>query len=90
MFLCDDFLPNQNTQVDDLANILRSDCGGKMIEPDEYDEHQIDLEVHWVGNGSRNTVVKSCFVAYGNEASLGELYGQVNLIVKVGKKGSRI
>jgi len=90
-FLCNTSPPNMYL-VDDLSDTLRSSCDGEMIEPDEDDEHQIDLEVHWVNSGSSRTAVKSHIRVYAGGFSIAtdELYGQVVLIVKIGEKGSRM
>ena len=93
-FLCDSFCgDNYGFGVQNIADFLRDDHGGQMIEggevEDEDEDERINLEVHWIGGGSKNMKVKSYFLAYGNEASLGEIYGRVNLILTVGNKDSR-
>ena len=89
-YLCDGLFKDTN-EVQDLGETLRRDYGGKLISGASYEIgfRGIDFEVHWVGDGSKNTEVKTYYVAYGNEASLGELYGRVNLVVTIGKKDFR-
>jgi hypothetical protein len=72
--------------------------GGIKIEKGEIDEDYEDededagavkLEVQWVTAESRMSGIKSYFVAYGNEASLGAVYGEFNVIVTVADRISR-
>jgi len=87
-YLCDRFVPNMDSEVEDLDYDITEYYGGKLIA--SQDDEDLDLEVHWIGTGSKNMEVKSYYVAYGNEASLGELYGHINLILTVANKDSRV
>jgi hypothetical protein len=88
VFLCDSVLGDLDYQCDEgIRDELRS-IGGVRIATGE-DGQEVELDVHWVTPQSKKTSIKSYFVAYGNEASLGEVYGEVNIIVTVGDRTSR-
>lgn len=70
-------------------------CGGVLLDGDKEVEDdgeyadQPRTKVHWVTGVTLYNKIKSDFVAYGNEASIGALYGDVCLIVQVKPAGER-
>lgn len=74
---------------EDIVQYLQSNYGGIVIQADTYEEIEDVKEVLWVTPMTTQTSVESDYVAYGNEATLGCLYGSVCLIVEVGIPGKR-
>ncbi|KII95437.1 hypothetical protein PLICRDRAFT_150145 [Plicaturopsis crispa FD-325 SS-3] len=84
-------------QIDcDITEMLVEDYQGERIakpggatdlEQDEEDEGS--RPVRWVTNLTKFSTVKSDYVAYGNEAQLDCVYGDICLIVEVGGFGDR-
>lgn len=79
-----------------LLTLIREEHGGKMIEriddyydDDDSEEGGVDMEVFWVTELSKLTKVKNNYIAYGNEPSIGYIYGYGCLVVKVGPFGKR-
>jgi hypothetical protein len=61
--------------------------GGKMNEDSDFE----DLEpVEWVNPLTTYNRQKDAYVAYGNEARLSWAYGDVCMIVRIGKAGDRL
>lgn len=50
---------------------------------------EIDVTVTWVTPWTENAMFNSPYLAYGNQASLGLLYGNVALVAVVGPSGNR-
>jgi hypothetical protein len=88
VFLCDSVLEDINYKCDDGIGAELRNIGGVCIEKGE-DGPKVELDVRWVTPRSSMTSIRSSFVAYGNEATLGDAYGEVNVIVTVGDRTSR-
>ncbi|TDL27750.1 hypothetical protein BD410DRAFT_893942 [Rickenella mellea] len=97
LVMCDKPAVGLNYQVEDLVDDLISEFDGVCIWVPRRD---VPCYLEQVAETWRKTVkwmtpMKSMtshighFVAYGNEAELGYLYGQVSLIVEVGIPGQR-
>ncbi|TDL27749.1 hypothetical protein BD410DRAFT_781632 [Rickenella mellea] len=98
LVMCDKPVVGLDDQVDDLMYALTSRFGGVRIWAPEreigYDPERVDAKpwrktVKWVTPMKSVTSHTDHFIAYGNEPSLGYLYGQVSLIVEVGIPGQR-
>jgi hypothetical protein len=82
-------------QVDDetITTFLRNECGGELIidfgTGTPRDHREGAVEVLWVTPLTKHAHFKSPYVAYGNEATLGCVYGDVCLMVQVGPTGRR-
>ena len=57
---------------------------------EEYANGEPDMHIHWVTKPSSLTVLRSHYIAYGNDADLRFAYGYVTLIVKIGKHRERV
>ncbi|KAF9044446.1 hypothetical protein BJ165DRAFT_1528981 [Panaeolus papilionaceus] len=79
---------------------LEGDCGAKMIRDVKLESvgelggsvkrKKDTRDVYWVNpEVETGTKVESAYVAYGNEASLGYLYGDVAIVAEVGKPDAR-
>jgi 2-oxoglutarate-Fe(II)-dependent oxygenase superfamily protein len=72
--------------IDELPN-----HGGFVIRLEgEHREPKVVEELHWVTPVTTFNRQSSAYVRYGNEASLGLTYGDVSLIVRIGKAGERL
>lgn len=65
-------------QIDDPAELFEN--GGICIEGEREDPN---VSVDWISRPNDKTGLECKYVAYGNEASLGSVYGSVNLVVKI-------
>ena len=75
---------------------LRSWFGGKIVKPfgstmelDKYLRDACVEEIWWVTKVTQFARTETPYVAYGNEGSLGYLYGDICLVVSVGAVGRR-
>jgi hypothetical protein len=82
-------LSEQGEIEGDIVELLREEYGGIVLRPGRYGTIGDVTEVQWVTPLTTLTSVESEYIAYGNEASLDYLYGNVCLIVEVGKPGKR-
>ncbi|KAH9913016.1 uncharacterized protein B0H18DRAFT_1088222 [Fomitopsis serialis] len=70
------------------------DMGGRLVTPipPEYRTNSLskpDVLVRWVVRPKRDANLKSRFIAYGNEPSVGYEYAHLCVVVDVGKFGER-
>ena len=75
-------LPRDDRTVEDPVAMLHS-YGGICIRRGKQ-------EVKWVTPLTRINRQESAYIAYGNEPSLGMAYGDVCLLVRIGKVGERL
>ncbi len=67
------------------------DYGGFVIRLEGADEEpEVVEELHWVTPVTTFNRQSSAYVTYGNQAELGLAYGDVCLIVSIGKAGERL
>ena len=78
-------------QIEDLIRMLRYH-GGIIVRPlDCKSDAEFQAQtVHWITPVTTFNRQSSAYLAYGNEASLGLAYGDVCLIVHIGKVGERL
>ena len=81
-------LSDMGAVEDDVPGLIQRYYKGVVVV-DQDREYGVTEEIHWVTPMTTQTSVKSEFVAYGNQAEMGYLYGNVCLIVDVGKPGQR-
>ncbi|TDL25167.1 hypothetical protein BD410DRAFT_837405 [Rickenella mellea] len=72
----------------ELLNELIQRYGGMVIWTDDP-KYKCDAKITWISNSTSNSLHVADYVTYGNEASLGYMYGHISLIVHVGVPGSR-
>jgi hypothetical protein len=73
-----------------VSDILCDDFGGQLVKsPGFTDKDTEGTEIWWVTSMTALTRATTPFVAYGNEATLAYIYGDVCLIVDVGEVGNR-
>ncbi|TDL27718.1 hypothetical protein BD410DRAFT_781599 [Rickenella mellea] len=97
LVMCDKPSGGFNYQVEDVVEELVDSRDGVSIwVPEGYIGYYPDRVVNtwrktvkWVTPMKSMTSHTSHYIAYGNEASMGYLYGQVSLIVEVGVPGQR-
>jgi hypothetical protein len=63
--------------------------GGTVVFDEDEDDEEVGEEIHWVTDVGSFSSVKTDYIAYGNEASLGCLYGDVCLVLRVGPMENR-
>ncbi|KAK0434257.1 uncharacterized protein EV420DRAFT_1683825, partial [Desarmillaria tabescens] len=94
VWMADHVIPGEqiNEQAEDME-VLLDEHGTRVSDPDyelRDDEEAESLpEIVWVTPITVLNETESHYLAYGNEATVGYLYGDVCLIVNVGKPGSR-
>lgn len=81
-------IPAINGDVYEDVSELFGEFGALKIEPQVPGETQ--LPVHWITPISNEHTVHSTYIHYGNEASLGIIYGCINLVIAVGGPGKRV
>ncbi|TDL25169.1 hypothetical protein BD410DRAFT_743915 [Rickenella mellea] len=84
---------NEGQQFDrdggrELLDTLTGNYGGMVIWTDDT-RYETDAEITWVSSSTSNSAHRASYVAYGNEASIDYIYGDISLIVDVGVPGSR-
>ncbi|PBK68259.1 hypothetical protein ARMSODRAFT_937327 [Armillaria solidipes] len=100
IYMVDHVIPDKDEgmyESNDLEDILLKSSGTLVSATDEYVQDQyrwyknvVQLpEIIWVTPITTFNRRDSSFIAYGNKACVGYLYGDVCLIVKVGRPGSR-
>ncbi|SJL14402.1 uncharacterized protein ARMOST_17858 [Armillaria ostoyae] len=100
VYMVDHVIPDKDEgmyESNDLEDVLLKSSGTLVSATDEYVQDQyrwyknvVQLpEIIWVTPITTFNRRDSSFIAYGNEACVGYLYGDVCLIVKVGSPGSR-
>ncbi|KAK0505173.1 hypothetical protein EDD18DRAFT_1456554 [Armillaria luteobubalina] len=101
VYMTDHIIPEQYEgyyEDEELEELLLKKSGALVSTSDEYMKNQLRCgreavklpEVVWVTPITTFNRTESTYMAYGNEASVGYLYGDVCLIVKVGQPGSRM
>jgi hypothetical protein len=100
LVMCDGVYDLQQYQFgNDLAeDVLVGERGGEIIKflrpvhdryiSRSYDEDDL-VEVTWVTELTAFTRSETTYIAYGNDASVGHMYGDICLIVCVGEAGDR-
>ncbi|KAI0056408.1 hypothetical protein BV25DRAFT_1832295 [Artomyces pyxidatus] len=76
-------------QVEDPVDMIKEE-GGLVLKKPYAGSDEIDERVKWVTKITKLTRHTSPYMAYGNEAELGFAYGDVCLIVRVGKPSERL
>ncbi|KAJ7476901.1 hypothetical protein B0H11DRAFT_2234865 [Mycena galericulata] len=84
-----DKIVNSMDDVDEesVTTVLERDFGGQVIEDDE-DGNEV-TKVTWITPMSSLTHLKATYLAYGNEHSIGYIYGDLALMVHVPDENSR-
>ncbi|KAJ7476902.1 hypothetical protein B0H11DRAFT_1303753 [Mycena galericulata] len=73
-----------------VTTVLERDYGAEVIERDEDDEDGREItEVKWITPMSKLTHFQATYIAYGNEHSIGFIYGDLALMVHVPDENSR-
>ncbi|KAK0451209.1 uncharacterized protein EV420DRAFT_1561489 [Desarmillaria tabescens] len=101
IYMTDHIIPDQEDgyyEDDELEEMLLKESGTLVSASDEYVKNQLKYsgkavklpEVVWVTPITTFNRTEASYMAYGNEASVGYLYGDVCLIVKVGLPGNRM
>ncbi len=83
----------QNEGNSQVYNFIRElpNYGGFIIRLEgAHREPKVVQELHWVTPVTTFNRQSSAYVTYGNEASLGLAYGDVCLIVRIGKAAERL
>ena len=99
--MTDHIIPEQDEgyyEDEELETLLLKGSGALVSASDEYMENQLEdtgeamklPEVVWVTPITTFNRTESSYMAYGNEPSVGYLYGDVCLIVEVRQSGSRM
>ncbi|KDQ14659.1 hypothetical protein BOTBODRAFT_32412 [Botryobasidium botryosum FD-172 SS1] len=85
-------LQNINMSYDDNPVEEALNGGGLLIERDdsEYQESKKVHPVKWIMPTKRINVLDTFYLAYGNDASIEHVYGDIALIFRVGKPGARM
>ncbi|KAJ6465051.1 hypothetical protein C8R47DRAFT_52006, partial [Mycena vitilis] len=70
-----------------IIDEIHQNFSGEIIERDEYDVYSRSssdvTEVTWITQMSNLIDLEATFISYGNEASLGYIYGDLALVVDV-------
>lgn len=96
LWMTDQIIPDDvvNEEVEEEIQEYLDKHGTLVLAPEDYDEAYDEEEVKvpeivWITPVTTFNQTESCYLAYGNQAEVGYLYGDFCLIVKVGKPGSR-
>ncbi|KAK0225527.1 hypothetical protein IW262DRAFT_1356479 [Armillaria fumosa] len=101
VYMTDHIIPEQDEgyyEDGELEELLLKKSGTLVSASDEYVKNQLRCsgeavklpEVVWITPITTFNRTESTYMAYGNEASVGYLYGDVCLMVKVGQLGNRM
>ncbi|KAJ7150855.1 hypothetical protein C8R43DRAFT_1096756 [Mycena crocata] len=72
-----------------VIKLLQEEHGASLLEAPNYTEVNGEItEINWITELSGLNDLKSVYIAYGNEASLGLIYGDLALVVDI--DGSRM
>ncbi|TDL27744.1 hypothetical protein BD410DRAFT_869202 [Rickenella mellea] len=95
--MCDRALDTTDEQVEDMKEELINHYKGQIIHASKEilegyrgDTLEWDSKVEWITPMKSTTQLSSTYIAYGSEASLGHIYGDVSLIVYIGVPGDRL
>jgi 2OG-Fe(II) oxygenase superfamily len=75
-------------EVESLIGMLR--YHGGIVVRHRKEDQQNDQEILWVTPVTTFNRQSNAYVAYGNEATLGLAYGDICLVVRIGKAGERL
>lgn len=89
VYMTDRFV-NLDGEIEDMAEIFDRADGVCIQDKGRYNPKVPDLTVDWISPPNRKTCVQSTYIAYGNEASLDSIYGDVNLVVQIGSSDDRM
>ncbi|KAJ7476900.1 hypothetical protein B0H11DRAFT_1917326 [Mycena galericulata] len=86
--MTDKIVDSMEQRDESVITMLECDFGGQVIE-DNDEDHEV-TQVTWITPMSNLTHLKTTYLAYGNEHSIGYIYGDLALTVHIPDENSRI